>query len=370
MKPNSSEKSAPIEAPVTSALWLVRLGPVFAPWGADIWDSLAVTRVQDVAPEYFLLTFSTPVSLAAHPESALLRWMLPVQHQWPTPITRTEQFVEKAAQALAAKFAELNPQNAFGTAARQDVPLKRLASNLRGRLLQVLAKPDAAPYPLEPESQDPHKPTLFFFLHAKGLLAGVTSPADVKSLQAGGTRYVNQQSEDAVSRAGAKLVEGLWSLRLCALEKNTIKAGAHWLELGASPGGMTQELLSRGLRVTAVDRATLAPKILTNKSLTFHQGDVATFKPVRGPTYEAMLCDMNGDWELAFTQLARLAPSLVPGAPLLFTLKFGGIDSLAMLQDSLMKLHERAAAAALKVRFVTHSTYNRLELSVVLQKLT
>ena len=366
-------RSSNVPLPGIAAHWLVRLGAVFANWQASLMQSLGATRVHVLAPEYLLISFGEPVSLAdcatESPEAAaayaLLRWILPVHHNWPTPISRTDQFIEKAAQALAVKFASAKPQNAFVTAARQDIALRRLGSNLRGRLLQVL-NPESNGSSAPAESQDPALPSLWTFLHAKGLIAGIASPRTTKSLYPGGTRYVSQQGNETVSRAGAKLVEGLGFIGLAEPALNMPVPGTHWLELGAAPGGMTSELLAKGFCVTAVDRAPLATRLSSALGLTFVKADVAAFHPATQNKFNALLCDMNGPWQPAFKQVTRLASTLVPGAPVLFTLKFADLNNPSDVAAALKTLSHRANACGLAVRFVTHSTYNRLELSVVL----
>ena len=67
---------------------------------------------------------------------------------------------------------------------------------------------------------------------------------------------------------------------------------SHWLDLGASPGGMTSELLARGHRVTAVDRAPLDARLRHANGLIFAQEDVAAFRPRTDMVFDAIVCDL------------------------------------------------------------------------------
>jgi 23S rRNA (cytidine2498-2'-O)-methyltransferase len=67
---------------------------------------------------------------------------------------------------------------------------------------------------------------------------------------------------DAVSRAWLKMEEGLrWS-------KLPIPKGASVAEIGSAPGGASQALLARGLLVTGVDPAEMAPDVLNHPRFT------------------------------------------------------------------------------------------------------
>jgi 23S rRNA (cytidine2498-2'-O)-methyltransferase len=67
---------------------------------------------------------------------------------------------------------------------------------------------------------------------------------------------------DAVSRAWLKMEEALrWS-------ELPIVRGAHVAEIGSAPGGASQALLARGLVVTGVDPAEMAPAVLDHPRFT------------------------------------------------------------------------------------------------------
>ena len=57
------------------------------------------------------------------------------------------------------------------------------------------------------------------------------------------------------------------------------QAGQTAVDLGAAPGGWTRVLAQHGARVTAVDRAPLAPHLLTGGAVTAVVGDAFAFQP-------------------------------------------------------------------------------------------
>ncbi len=88
----------------------------------------------------------------------------------------------------------------------------------------------------------------------------------------------------APSRALAKLVEAEQRLGL------RIAVDELCVDLGASPGSWSYVALSRGARVTAVDRSPLREDLMANPNLTFHQGDAFKFLPETPVDW--LLCDV------------------------------------------------------------------------------
>lgn len=271
-------------------------------------------------------------------------------------------FVEKAAQALVRKFAVRQPQTlliGLLHPGSRDSYYKQLASNLRGRTLQLF--PPTAVAPHAAEAQDPNAPTLFCLLGKEGLFCGMQSPRHCNGFHPGGTRYISQNPAETISRAGAKLAEALHYLRL---HRPPPPTHAHWLELGASPGGMTSELLARGYRVTAVDRVLLHPRLAHSPDLRFFCGDAATFRAEPDACYEAILSDMNGAARDAIAAVLRLATPLRPGGLVIFTLKTGGATTLPEIQRLFATVTALAATGGLRLFAQTHLTYNRHEFTL------
>lgn len=314
--------------------------------------------------EYYLIQTSESVAIHSSEAAKYLRWNLPVEHAWPCNPEKMEGFVEKAAQAIFRKFGDRHPQAIFIGQLDPSATnryYKTLASNLRGRTLQLFPKKIAEFKDVE--GQNSTLPTLFCLVGKEGLFCGMQSPRKSNGLYPGGTKYISQSSPDAISRAGAKIAEALHYL---GMYRPALKKGARWLELGASPGGMTSELLGKGYKVTALDRAPLDKRLDGQPGLQFAMMDVAAFRPNSGMTYEAILSDMNGDPRESIGQVIRLSKNLNPGGIVIFTLKTQGIITYSEMNELYQFAIQSATAAGLCHLATTHLTYNRHELTLFL----
>lgn len=345
--------------------FLVRVPEVFEAWKGDLWRDLGAEPLRRLGKEYEWVSFQpSSLPIDAGP-GKFLSWILPLQHAWPCQPKAMDGFIEKAAQALLRKFASQDLQ-ALRVGALDpggDRYFRSLASNLRGRALQlfgerICGQPDA-------EQQDPHRPSLFVLVGREGLFAGVQSPAAARGFHPGGTKFIRQQSAGTISRAGAKIAETLHHLPLHATSP---PPGAHWLELGASPGGMTAELLQRGYRVTAIDRAALDARLLGSPGLESLQADAGDFCPPSGVAYDAILCDMNGGALAAFAHVTRLARHLKPGGLVVFTLKLAGVETYDGVNALEQSVRISAGQAGLSWLACRHLTYNRMEFTCLLQR--
>ncbi len=340
--------------------WLLRVPAVFAEEAAGILAAAGAAPRKRLGADFHLADVADPAAVRAAP---LIRWNLPVHHAWPCQPMKIDAFVEKAAQALAEKFSPREPQALLVGALDPGSPDKRfraLASNLRGRVLQLFPAAVAA---RRPEEQDPLRPSLFCLVGKEGLFAGMATPRDCKGFHPGGTRHIRQGG--TISRAGAKIAEALHHL---ALHRPAPPPGSRWLELGASPGGMTAELLRRGYRVLAVDRAPLDERLSGEPELEFVRADVAGFSPDPGATFDALLCDLNGPAPQAIRHVAGLVPHLAGGGLVVFTLKAAGTETAEALVAAVDDVTGIAARAGLRVVAVTHLTYNRRELTVFFER--
>ncbi len=345
-----------------SATWLIRISETFADFSPEIVAALGGEISKKLGQEYLLVQLARPEAIRDSNAGAFIRWNLPMEHAWPCNPEKMDGFVEKAAQALFKKFGQQPLQALFigqldpSSGSRY---YKTLASNLRGRTLQLFPK-DIAAF-RDVEAQDPQRPTLFCLVGKEGLFCGVQSPRDSNGYYPGGTKYISQTSPDTISRAGAKVAEALHYLMM---HRRLPKKGRHWLELGASPGGMTSELLNRGYRVTAIDRAPLDKRLDAHKDLHFAQLDVAAFQPNAGMRYDALLSDMNGDAHQAIRQVSRLAKHLSPCGLVIFTLKTPGITTFPEMNALYQDAVATATTAGLSLITKTHLTYNRHELTL------
>lgn len=354
-----------MDSPATEPLpdkWLIRISETFAAFAAEIVAGLEGEILKRLGTEYYLIHTRNPAAVRSSPAAKFIRWNLPLHHAWPCNPEKMDGFVEKAAQAIFRRFGAGDPQAVFIGQTDPSAThryYKTLASNLRGRTLQLFPK-KVAEFK-EVEAQDSRCPTVFCLVGKEGLFCGIQSPRESNGFYPGGTKYISQNTPDTISRAGAKLAEALHYLGM--LRGPVPKAG-HWLELGASPGGMTSELLARGYRVTAIDRAPLDKRLDQQKGLNFALLDVAAFKPNAGMTYDAILSDMNGDPRESIRQVVRLSQNLKPGGLVIFTLKTQGIVTFAEMNELHHFAVDFATAAGLRLLATTHLTYNRHELTL------
>jgi 23S rRNA C2498 (ribose-2'-O)-methylase RlmM len=348
--------------------WLIRIPQVFAGLEEEILGQLEARCLRHLGRDFLLVEFAGPERLHGSAAAMFVPWKLPVHHSWPCKPLENPGFIEKAAQALVRKFGEAQPQTLMVGALAPDESKRRfrtLASNLRGRALQLFPPRMAAIR--DAEQQDSRLPSLFCLLGEEGLFCGLATPLDANGFHPGGIRFIKQGAPGSISRAGGKIAGALHHLRL---HQAPPASGAHWLELGASPGGMTAELLDRGYRVTAVDRAAPDPRLLDRargpggSMLHFIHGDAATCR-IDG-RFDALLCDMNGDARVAMRSVCRHAPSLRPGALVVFTLKLPDADGLASIQSLADEVKSSAGEAGLHLLSITHLPYNRREFTMLL----
>ena len=348
-----------------SPSWLIRIPEVFADHAPEILAGLGAVPLKKLGGDYHLVQLADPAGLRDSEWSKFVSWNLPVHHAWPCCPQKMEGFVEKAAQAIFRKFGGLHPQTLLVGPLQTGGAhpyYKHLATNLRGRTLQLFPPLPAAQ---DVEAQDPAAPSLFCLVGKEGLFCGLQSPRDSNGFYPGGTKFIRQNAPETISRAGAKIAEALHYLKL---HRPELPESAHWLELGACPGGMTSELLARGFRVTAVDKAPLDARLNGAAGLKFRRADVAEFQPAAGETFDALLCDMNGDARAALRQVVRLSKHLRPGGLAVFTLKGAGVESPAEMNELARAATAYAIASKLSVIATTHLTYNRHEFTLFFGK--
>jgi 23S rRNA (cytidine2498-2'-O)-methyltransferase len=359
---SDSESKTAINPPVR---WIFRISESFGEWVPEILTELGASKPIQLGKEYYLVNLADADGWRDSDAAMFVRWNMPAHHVWPCCPQKMEGFVEKAAQGLFRKFVHFPLQTLLSgplLAGAAHPYYRHLATNLRGRALQLF--PDLKPLE-SAEHQDPAQLSLFCLVGKEGLYSGVISPQEAKGFYPGGTKFVSQSSPQAISRAGAKIAEALHYLTLHA---PLPVQGSEWLELGASPGGMTSELLERGYRVTAVDRAELDARLDRHPGLTFSRQDVFSYQAPGGKKFAALLCDMNGSAISAIKAVTRLTSSLSDQAWVIFTLKTAGADSLAEVIRLYHGVVAIAEQAGLKLKSRTHLTYNRQELTLFFQK--
>ena len=364
LPPDVMTSPLPSSSPSIPQPWLVRISEAFSPVVSEVLSSLGATTRTDLGSEYHLVKIQHPEELQNPDVSRFIRWRLPVHHMWPCSPPKMENFVEKAAQTLFKKFGVRSPQGLFVgqlNPGSPDTYFKSLASNVRGRALQLFPTLPAT----EAEMQDPKAETLFCLVGREGLFCGMQSPRDCNGLYPGGSKFINLDSPETISRAGAKIAEALHHL---LMYRPPLAAGSRWLELGACPGGMTSELLRRQQSVTAIDRAPLDPRLNGHPLLTFIHSDVAAYRPSTGELFDAMLSDLNGPPQESIEHIARLAPRLKPGGIVIFTLKTPRVERCAGPARLVREVCSVASPAGLKRFAETHLPHNRHEFTLFFEK--
>lgn len=326
----------------------------------ELLDAAAADPLRRVGGEYLLVRPRPPEFPRDAVAMKYFPWRLPVSHSWPCVPWQTDGFIEKAAGALAKRFAAEQPRTVLvgsldgGPAASST---RKLASNLRGRALQILPGAQAV---RDVETLDPTAPVLYAMVGKSGLFAGMASPRETNGFHPGGEKFTRAGS---ISRAGGKIAGALHHLRL---HRPPPAAGAHWLELGASPGGITAELLDRGYRVTAVDRAPLDPSLRGKPGLAEVHADVRHFRPAAGTRFDAILCDMNGDPRDAMRGVLRQTGRLAGDGLVIFTLKLAGAEGMRSIDRLAAEVLALAHAGGLALFGITHLPANRHEFTCFL----
>lgn len=102
--------------------------------------------------------------------------------------------------------------------------------------------------------------------------------AKTSSYLPAGTLHFVEDHENPPSRAYLKIQE---SLTMANLFNGTPlpDSNSHCFEAGACPGGWTWVLVNLGAHVYAVDRAELAPELMSNPLVKFQAHDAFTLKP-------------------------------------------------------------------------------------------
>lgn len=298
-------------------------------------------------------------------ETLFSRYTFPIQYMWPTKCNQ-KGFIEKCAQGIAAKFEGKKFANVVVFPLdRKD---QKLASNLRGRILQVVkeklslstAQKLLVEWTKHPNIQPPNTQTLIVSISEKCTWAGISSPLDAGSFFAGGRRYVGISNDNIASRTASKFVEGSETLLLNGINLSNSKK---WLELGAAPGGITHELASSSCEVWAIDKADLDKNLLKNPLVHFYQMDVRDFK--QKVTFDAIFCDMNGPADLSAEICADKSQLLKKDGILIHTFK---IHSVEDFETDFSKVKNSFTERGCKLLFVHHLYNNKQEVTLFFKK--
>lgn len=148
--------------------------------------------------------------------------------------------------------------------------------------------------------------------------------------------------QGAPSRSGLKLVEALATFFSEDELLSRMRAGRAAVDLGAAPGGWSQVLASRGLRVVAVDNGPIAQTVLDTQLVEHRREDAFRYRPERPVDW--MVCDVVA----APARIAALAAQWIAREwcrETIFNLKLPGADRWQEVVRC-HKVIEKALAAA------------------------
>ena len=213
----------------------------------------------------------------------------------------------------------------------------------------------------EQDKPSPGSPVLSGVVFPEGGVFGVSRLCDNLSPYAGGMRhYTPEETAGQISRAEMKLSEAIEVFGLALPE------GKKALDLGAAPGGWSRVLLSRGLQVTAVDPAKLAPE-LTGKvehfaglAQEFAARELAKKSFGR---YSVVVNDMRLDAAESAQVMVDVAPLLEAGALAVMTFKLPQKGKTAAIKKGMAVMEQAYRRVDAKQLF-----HNRSEITAVFVK--
>jgi len=127
-----------------------------------------------------------------------------------------------------------------------------------------------------------------FFLTSDSVYAGISSVDNASPWHMGIPRL--KFPSLAPSRSTLKLEEAILVFLTDQQRKKILRPGLSAVDLGASPGGWTYQLVSRGIKVTAVDNGPLSPAVLESGLVNHVRADGFGFVPSKPADW--MVCDI------------------------------------------------------------------------------
>ncbi|MDR3239053.1 MAG: methyltransferase domain-containing protein [Clostridiales bacterium] len=188
------------------------------------------------------------------------------------------------------------------------------------------------------------------------LYMGVSKPFENISAWPGGMRRFARY-EGQISRAEFKLLEALEVFGLDLNGKQTA------LDLGAAPGGWTKVLLDRGIAVTAVDPAEMAPPLRSAPRLRHFHGLAQDFWERGQQAFDLIVNDMRMDVVDSVKMILKFAPRLNAGGLMIMTFKLPSKKPEAAVEKGLAMLAREYGN--LRARQLFH---NRSEITVTGKK--
>ncbi len=321
----------------------------------ELTDAFSSAHIERLAPEVAVLE-SSEITLQLVAETSRRQPFIFVQHLMRelTRIPIREATSENIVAAALALLKPAEPQPAIalqlwvsGVSAlpvRADILWHQIADAIRATGREV--------------GRGQKDEILSVCVTPRGVLLGLNPRADALTDWPGG-RVGLAKVPGQISRSEFKLEE---AIQIFALPLPT---SGRALDLGASPGGWTHILRARGLAVTAVDPATLDPRLGGDANLrhvrTTAQAFLREYAPADKRAYFSVIAnDMRMDPDVSAELMVRAARLLEPEGWMILTLKLTPNDPLRVVRYCLRVLSQ--AYAIVHVRQLFH---NRNEVTVI-----
>jgi 23S rRNA (cytidine2498-2'-O)-methyltransferase len=253
---------------------------------------------------------------------------------------------------LRVEFPETNDGKTLSTLARKfTVPLRQ-ALRQAGVMLQKEQK---------------RAPVLHLFLLSgqQGYL-GLSYPENNSPLENGILRL--KFPNEAPSRSTLKLEEAFIQFIPKQEWDKRLGGGLNAVDLGASPGGWTYQLVKRSMMVTAIDNGPMAESLMQTGQVKHFTVDGFKFEPQKRNVYW-LVCDMI---EQPQRVADRIGDWLIKGwcQETIFNLKLPMKKRYETVTEILQQFEQRLTDAGIKYRLqVKHLYHDREEVTVHVQNL-
>lgn len=240
-------------------------------------------------------------------EPVFLRHFFPLESE--SPLTGDREAVSSALKAYARTLGDRVNGRKVAVQVRKAInsPFPFTSAKARDIAAEVLRELGAETVVQEADL------IVSVYASARSLLLGCSDPRDNLSDWPGGAVRFRRE-EGQISRAAFKLLEAERAFRL------PLGRFTHALDLGAAPGGWTNVLLQRGLKVTAVDPAAMDPRLDGHPRLQHLRKNAAEVKFAPG-TFDLLVCDMSWDPHRTCRLVSGLSESMAAGGSGIITLK-------------------------------------------------
>lgn len=284
--------------------------------------------------------------------SIFIRHLAPVQHE--LELTGTESDLGIITVLLPEIAAKIDPTKSFSVQTRilgtGKLPYRKVVVNetISLALEQSLGASMDCRHPEQ---------VISILCSPTRAYVGVSLTEQNRSEWPGG-KHRFKKEDDQVSRAEFKLLE---AMSVFGFEFPT-KGQA--LDIGASPGGWTRVLASRGLTVDAVDPGNLDARIRGHRNVRHLRRRIQEYQP-GNKRFAAIVNDMKMDARESIGHMLQFASRLMPGGVAVITLKMpkGGHPrrTLDMLREDLALLETGFDLVGARQLY-----HNRSEVTVVL----